>query len=153
MCYIILMFLFSHCISYLMDVLYWNTRINTNYCSSKKKKNLSSFFGFGIFCPEVSSGLLTKMAKKNFGRFFGHPGHIFGQILGFQAWSRMSFWLKCSPSIAADWSLKVANVSPHRKIFPSQKSKLGQNRPKYVICEFCTHARQFDQYRNHIFFF
>ena len=31
MCYIILMFLFSHCISYLMDVLYWNTRVNPNW--------------------------------------------------------------------------------------------------------------------------
>ena len=30
MCYIHLMFLFLHCISYSMDVLYWNTRVNNH---------------------------------------------------------------------------------------------------------------------------
>ena len=31
MCYMNLIFLFSHCISYLMDLLYWNTRVNTKF--------------------------------------------------------------------------------------------------------------------------
>ena len=41
-------------------------------------------------------GLFTKMAKK-MRRFFGHPGHIFGQILELYGWARVSYGLKCAP--------------------------------------------------------
>ena len=46
-----------------------------------------------------------------------------------------SFWLKCPPSIA-DWSLKVANVSPHRN-----RSTFGQNRPKFAKTCYMSYAK------------
>ena len=42
------------------------------------KKIFYSVFGFGIVLPSGLIGLLTKMAKQNVHRFFGHPGHVFG---------------------------------------------------------------------------
>ena len=98
----------------------WNIRLmrlkklmNTLvFGSHLKKKNFGyRLFGFGIFCPEVQSTFWQKRPKKIFGRFLGHPGYYFGQILGLEVWASVSFWFKCAPSIA-DQSLKVSNVSP-----------------------------------------
>ena len=57
------------------------TQIRTSIsCCSKKKK----YFGnrFFVFCLEVQLAIGQKSPKKTFGRFMGHSGHYFGQILG-----------------------------------------------------------------------
>ena len=48
MCYIQLMLLFSHCISYSMDVLYWNTRVNP---FKQFTKNCRHGTGSIPYCP------------------------------------------------------------------------------------------------------
>ena len=59
----------------------------------------------------------------------------FSQILGLSAWSRMSFWLKSSPSIT-DQSMKVSSVSYLREQFPTREiiwAKSGQSWPKSAM--------------------
>ena len=56
MCYIQLMLLFSHCISYSLDVLYWNTRVN--------------FFFFYYWNPSLTYTLCSYQVWKNPFLFF-----------------------------------------------------------------------------------
>ena len=74
------------------------------------------------------------MARKKFGCLFGHPYHIFGQILELLIGYHWLFGLKSSPSIA-DRSLKVADVSLPRKKIPlaETEANLGQNWQKSAI--------------------
>ena len=101
------------------------------------------FLGSDFFAQRFKRPF-DKNCHKNFGCFFG-------QISGLEVWASANFWLKDSPSIA-DWSLNLANISPHRNKFPltgtnfpSQKlkhilAKIGQN-PIYAECESGAHAR------------
>ena len=78
-CYINLMFLSSHCISYLMDVLYWNTRV----------KLLRSIHILSLFCmngcnpPTVArcrrgnyQGSTGQRARKLLWPLSHHPRHL-----------------------------------------------------------------------------
>ena len=70
MCYINLMFLFLHFISYLMDVLYWNTRVSHDYKDYNDYRDSDLDLDWERFSDLVTT-LLSIDFHQPLPRFFG----------------------------------------------------------------------------------